>query len=342
MIPVASGALVLGLCLVSSATAVAADTEARRAQVIAHAERSVAGVLTFSRSGREGTGAGTAVALTQDGLFLTAAHVVLGSERILVKPFESAPAPARIAFLDRAADVALLRLESRSVAVQPAVLGDSGRLRKGDTLYVIGNPSGLERSLSTGVVSGRHSAGRILGGAVEAELIQTDAAMNPGNSGGPMFDSGGNLVGLAQLILSESGGFEGLGFGLAINDVKKVLGLDPCVWLGFSAFPLDPEWADALNLRIPGAALVQVVEPDSSAAIAGLRGGTIRVMGPRGKLLFGGDIVIAVDGVPYQAWVRSSAPGRVQPGVRHVLTLTLMRAGSVIDLPVPVVHRPTW
>jgi S1-C subfamily serine protease len=336
--PLVPGSLALSLWLALPA----ADREARRVEVIGHAERSVASVVATGASADSVSGAGTAVALSRDGLLLTAAHVVLGAERILVRPFESDPTPARLVFMDRAADLALLRLEARGLDLHPATFGDSSRLRKGDTLYVIGNPSGLERSLSVGVVSGRHPAGRILGGAVEAELIQTDAAMNPGNSGGPMFDSSGNLVGLAQLILSESGGFEGLGFGLAINDVKRVLGLDPCVWLGFSAYSLDPQWSDALNLRVLGAALVQIVEPGSSAALAGLRAGTIRVAAPRGRLLLGGDVVIAIDGVPYQTWVRSSAPTRVQPGARHVLTLTIMRAGSLIDIPLPVVHRPTW
>lgn len=320
--------------------------DVRRVEVVAAAERSVATVLAEGPQAggrsRRGASLGSGVVLSGDGLLLTAAHVVAGAERIAVKVFGAGPVPARLVFLDRSADVALVRLAPSGVALHPAVLGDSDRLRKGEAIYVIGNPGGLERSLSVGVVSGRHPLGQILGGAVEADLIQTDAAMNPGNSGGPMFDSSGAVIGLAQAIVSEGGGSQGLGFGLPINTVKKLLDLDPCVWLGFSAFPLDAEWADALNVRAPSAALVQRVEPDGAAAVAGLREGTIPVDSPRGKLLLGGDVILAVDGKPYLDWVRSSAPSQLRPGTRHVLMVTLMRAGAVIDLPMPVVHRPKW
>ena len=211
------------------------DEESKRVELVAQLERSVVVVLVEGREIQHeqktlallpSASLGTGVVLSADGLVLTAAHVVAGADRIRVKPQGGEPLAARVVFADEDADIALLRLETASASLVPAKLGDSSRVRKGETTYVIGNPVGIEFSLSTGVVSGRHPIGHVFGGSVEAEVIQTDAAINSGNSGGPIFNSRGEVIAIAQGILSKGGGSEGLGFGLSINVVKKILGSD--------------------------------------------------------------------------------------------------------------------
>ncbi|HPA82850.1 MAG TPA: trypsin-like peptidase domain-containing protein, partial [Thermoanaerobaculales bacterium] len=214
---------------------------------------------------------GTGLVISAAGLILTAAHVVEEAQRIRVKVGETEPVAARTVFADEEADIALLRLQEPPSALQVATLGDSDGVRKGETVYVIGNPVGIERSLSVGVVSGRHQLRHVFGGNIAVELIQTDAAINSGNSGGPIFNSRGEVIAVAERILTEGGGSEGLGFGLAINVVKKILALDPCTWLGFSAIPLDERWSRILNVPRTRSVLLQRVIPEGPADRAGLR-----------------------------------------------------------------------
>lgn len=327
------------------------DDEAQRVELIGRLERSVAVVLSEGHRllrdrGRlavapwEALGGG--VVLSRDGLVLTAAHVVAEGERVLVKVQAlEEPVPARIVFIDEPSDVALLRLEEVPVPLAPARLGNSSLVRKGQTVYAIGNPTGLEYSLSVGVVSGRHEVPRVFGGSVQAEVIQTDAALNTGNSGGPLFNSRGEVIAIARSIVSESGGSQGIGFGLAINVVKKILGLDPCIWLGFSGVPVDERWSQALNVP-RGGVLVQRVSRGDAAAQAGLRGGHTPVRVGGETLLLGGDVVLRVDGQPILEWLRKPPAFRGKPGERHELRLAVFRGGRILEMPIVEVHRAAW
>jgi serine protease Do len=207
---------------------------------------------------------------------------------------------------------------------------------------VIGNPVGIEFSLSTGVVSGRHSTRHVFGGSVEAEVIQTDAAINSGNSGGPMFDSRGEVIAIAQSILSKGGGFEGLGFGLSINTVKKVLGLDPCLWLGFSGVSLSETSAELLNVPGANGLLVQTVTPGGPAEAAGVRGGVVPIQVGGEHILLGGDVILGINGIPAADWMREPPPTDGRSGDRHELKLSLLRAGRVLEVSISAIHRPSW
>lgn len=228
------------------------DPEAERVALVAHIERSVAIINVTAREVRhrrfdsavileEGSALGTGALLSRDGVVLTAAHVVENATEVSVRFIEGDDQRAEVIFSDDSADIALLRVASVPPGAVPATLGDSDAVRKGQNVYIVGNPVGVEFSLSSGIVSGRHSTSQVFGGTVDAEKIQTDAAMNAGSSGGPMFNGRGEVIAIAQQILSRSGGSEGLGFGLAINVVKELLAGDPCLWLGFSAVALDIE-----------------------------------------------------------------------------------------------------
>lgn len=345
----------LGIVLAAAASAnclaARGSAEEKRVQLVAQIERSVVVVLAEGREIQHeqkalallpSSSLGTGVVLSADGLVLTAAHVVAGADRIHVKPEGGQPLAARVVFADEDSDIALLRLETPPASLVPATLGDSSRVRKGETTYVIGNPVGIEFSLSTGVVSGRHPIGHVFGGSVEAELIQTDAAINSGNSGGPVFNSRGEVIAIAQGILSKGGGSEGLGFGLSINVIKKILGLDPCVWLGVSGVPLDESWTAALNIPEPGGLLVETVASEGPAAQAGVRGGEIAIQVGRQHARLGGDVILRVDGIPIAEWTRKQPGPGATAGDRHEIKLTLLRAGRELEVPLVVVHRASW
>ena len=342
--------LFLGLALAGSANEPtnASDEEARRVELVDRVERSVVVVLVEGLriahgdngpSLRPSESLGTGIVVTPDGLILTAAHVVAEAGRVRVKLVNNEPLTAHVAFSDGPSDIALLRLDEPPAALVIAELGDSDRVRKGETVYVIGNPAGIERSLSVGVVSGRHSSRHVFGGAVEAELIQTDAAINPGNSGGPIFNSEGRVIAIAQGILTKGGGSEGLGFGLAINDVKKIVGLDPCIWMGLTGARLDGGWADALNVPEPGGLLVERVVPGGPADLAGIRGGEIPVQAGQDHFLLGGDVILRADGMPILEWIRRGRRPPPAPAEIHDIRLTLLRAGIWKEVTVRVAHR---
>lgn len=325
--------------------------ESRRVELIARLEKSVVLVKVEGRGivhekegiSLEPSGSlGTGVVLATDGVVLTAAHVVADAVVTRVRLPGGSEQAARVVFSDDGADLALLRTESPLAGLVAARLGDSDRVRKGETVYVIGNPVGIESSLSVGVVSGRHRASHIFGGSVEAEVIQTDAAINEGNSGGPIFNSRGEVIAVAQGIVTRGGGSEGIGFGLAINAVKKLLQMDPCLWLGFTGVPLPPALASALNAPGRDPVLVERVTPGGPADQAGLKAGTLPIQIGKEHLLLGGDVVLKIDGRPPLEWVRAQPETGRRPGERHEVRLTVLRDGTTRDVTLVTVHREGW
>lgn len=317
--------------------------EETRVALLARLEKSVV-VIRVSNGGLLDETLGSGVIASTDGLVITAAHVVDDARSLQLTLSTGATFEAIVLYLDNALDVALIRLTQAPPADAVATLGDSDALRKGATVYVIGNPRGLEFSVATGIVSGRHAPEHAFGepaAASDAEWIQTDAAMNAGVSGGPMFNSNGEVIGIAQSIVSKSGGSEGLGFGIGINSVKKLLKLDPCLYLGFSAIPLSSHLAEAFNVPGGPGLLVQFVAPGSPAANGGLREGDIELGSGRERIILGGDIITHVDGVPIDEWSRKTYSGAVE-GERHELRFRVIRAGEVIEVPIVNVHRVGW
>jgi serine protease Do len=166
-------------------------------------------------------------------------------------------------------------------------------LAVGQAAYVIGAPYGFENSFSAGHISGFREFGRLYDGAILAEFIQTDAAINSGNSGGPVFNSQGEVVGIASRILTESGGFQGLGFVVAINTAKQLLALEDRPWMGIDAVFLNADMLNQiLNLNVEGGLLVQHVAKGSPADKAGLRGGTVPAQILGQDILLGGDLIV--------------------------------------------------
>jgi putative serine protease PepD len=242
---------------------------------------------------------GSGFIISTDGLVLTNSHVVFGLQGISVTLDNGRTAQAKLLGADPILDVAVLRILVPSEDLHLATLGDSTTLRVGEEVIAIGNPLGLEQTLTHGVVSGIN---RILPESplsLTLPLIQTDAAINPGNSGGPLINRCGEVIGINSAILTDT---QNIGFAIPIHIAKQVLpqlvnhGRVMRPWLGISGKVIDEELRHLLNLPLVTGFLIETTEPGSPAEQAGLRGGTLPITIADEEFLFGGDIITAANG----------------------------------------------
>lgn len=271
---------------------------------------------------------GSGFLISADGKILTNSHVVANERQLEVTLSDQSRYKARLLSRDETNDLALLQIEPRK-KLPVLHLGDSDALQVGQKVLAIGNPFGLEGTLTVGIVS---SLGRSIRGENDQTLeglIQTDAAINPGNSGGPLLDSGGNVVGINTAILGPNGNI-GIGFAMPINRAKLMLEDFQAgrkrPKLGVSVVPISGDYADALRLPTQGGLLIQQVDPDSPAARAGLRGGREEVRIGNAEIVIGGDLIMAIDGKPVD---RDDAISRALATKRSgdTLELTIFRNG---------------
>jgi S1-C subfamily serine protease len=204
---------------------------------------------------------------------------------------------------DPSTDVALLEVDASSDQLHPLALGDSAQLQVGDSVVAIGNPFGLDRTVTTGIVSALQREIKAPNGFTINDVIQTDAAINPGNSGGPLLDADGRVIGINSQIESAGGGGNvGIGFAVPIDTAEEVVeqllddGTVEHAFLGISGTDVTPELANVLNLSVEQGALVQSVVSGGPADDAGVKGGdaTVSIRGQRVRA--GGDVVTAIDG----------------------------------------------
>ena len=280
------------------------------------------------------SGVGSGVLVSTDGKVVTAAHVVQTADSVEVEFAGGALVKARIVASDIAADVALLQLDEVPPHIAPARLGDSDKTEVGDQVFIVGAPLGMSHTLTAGHVSARRQPKATSAGLVATELFQTDAAMNRGNSGGPMFDMNGDVIGIVSHIVSVSGGSEGLGCVVTSNMARRLLLEERSVWHGLDGYLLTGELAHALNLPTAGL-LVQRVAHGSPAEGLGLRGGRFGIAIGDEQLLLGGDVIIAVEGIAlaeadaYERVRRRLLALRASGDLMH---LSLMRDGELIEL----------
>ncbi|HTR35683.1 MAG TPA: trypsin-like peptidase domain-containing protein [Bryobacteraceae bacterium] len=275
---------------------------------------------------------GSGFLISGDGKILTNSHVVANEQQLEVTLSDQTRYKAKLLSRDESNDLALLQIEPRK-KVPWLHLGDSDALQVGQKVLAIGNPFGLEGTLTTGVVS---SLGRTIRGENDQTLeglIQTDAAINPGNSGGPLLDSAGNVVAINTAILGPNGGNIGIGFAMPINRAKAMLDDFQAgrkrPKLGVSVVPISGDYADALNLPTQGGLLIQQVDPGSAAARAGLRAGREVVQIGNAQIVVGGDLIMAIDGKPID---RDDAISRALARKRSgdTLELTIFRGGRTM------------
>lgn len=277
---------------------------------------------------------GSGVVIGQEGLVLTAAHVVESANGILIKFHDGQLVEADLLSNVPAADLALLKLRTVPKGLKVAKTGDSEAARIGSQIMVIGAPLGLEYSLSVGHISGKKPGNRLLNGE-QARLIQTDAAINSGNSGGPMFNLQGELIGIVSYIMTQSGGFEGIGFGIEVNTAKRILLEKNAFWTGFDGVFLDTNMAGIFNVpnSQPGV-LVQRVTANSFAEKAGLQGGFFEAEILGQKLWLGGDIILSIQGIscdsPHNFNNIKEQVENLTPG--DALLIEVLRQGKLVTL----------
>jgi S1-C subfamily serine protease len=277
---------------------------------------------------------GSGVLVSTDGKVVTAAHVVQTADKVDVEFLGGTVVPARIVASDEAADVALLQLDWVPPYIVPARFGNSDKVEVGDQVFIVGAPLGIGHTLTVGHVSARRQRNATYSGLVATESFQTDAAINRGNSGGPMFDMNGEVVGIVTHIVSVSGGSEGLGFVVTSNMAHRLLFEEPSVWSGLDGYLLTGKLAHALNLPTTGL-LVQRVANGSPAERLGLRAGYHDIVIGGERLRIGGDVILAVDGIAladpdaYERVRRRLADARTSGGA---IRLSVMRDGLPIEL----------
>jgi S1-C subfamily serine protease len=242
-------------------------------------------------------GLGSGFLISTDGRIMTAAHVVQVADEVSVRFVTGDVVRARVVASDRGADVALIQAESVPAGVKPVVLGDSDTALVGDQVFVIGAPYGIAHSLTVGHVSARRAPSQLFGGFQKVEILQTDAAINQGNSGGPMFNMQGEAIGIVSHILSSSGGFQGIGFVITSNLARRVLIENSSPWTGLDGVLVEGDIARALNLPQPAGVLVESVAAGSPASAIGLKPGSIKATIAGQSIALGGDVILAVNGV---------------------------------------------
>ncbi|MEE4271835.1 MAG: trypsin-like peptidase domain-containing protein [Thermoanaerobaculales bacterium] len=283
-------------------------------------------------------GLGSGFLISDEGVILTAAHVVHLAEDVAVRWANGEISPATIVSSSPSADLAMIRAETVPSSVTPLVLADSDSVKVGEQVFIIGAPLGYAHTLTEGHVSARRIPEDLFGGIEPVELLQTDAAINEGNSGGPMFNMAGEVIGVVSHIMSNSGGSQGLGFVVTSNMARTEMLEKKPFWSGMDGTQLTDAWAGIFNLPQPAGILVEQVAAGSASATLGLRPGTFRAEIEGRSLMVGGDVILAIQGVPVGAAdfgpkVRSATKDL---GDDDLFELQVLRAGQVISLTTPV------
>jgi S1-C subfamily serine protease len=293
------------------------------------------------------TGAtGSGFLIDNDGHVVTNAHVVDGaSEFEVTLGDEQKGYDAKLLGKDDSTDIAVLEIDSGDDPVEPLTLGSSGEVAVGDPVVAVGNPFGLDRTVTAGIVSALQRQISAPDGFAISDVIQTDAPINPGNSGGPLLSAAGEVIGVNSQIESTSRGSVGIGFAVPIDTAAEVAqtlisdGEVQHAYLGITGADLDPQLADAMNIDAQQGALVQRVVPDSPADKAGIEAGDVTATVDGAEIRVGGDLITAVDGEPVTGMDDViAAVNRIQPGDK--LELTLMRKGDQRTVTVTLADRP--
>lgn len=285
----------------------------------------------FTTSGSLGSGA----LISTDGKVLTAAHVVQSADSVAAVFQDGTLVPARVITSAPYADIAIIQLESVPKNIMPLKIGDSDSMEPGDEVCVIGAPYGLSHTLTAGHISARHKTGGLMGNLQRIELLQTDAAVNMGNSGAPLMNMDGEIMGVVSHIISQSGGSQGLGFAIASSVVQELLINQKALWTGIAFFPLTDLLAKAFNLPQDGGLLVQRVASGSPAHTMGLTGGTLQVTIADQEFLAGGDVILEVQGIEVTG--EESDMQRIIPRMRDLssgqkLKVSILRNGKIQEL----------
>src|SRR5216683_513786 len=291
-------------------------------------------------------GAGSGFVIDPRGYILTNYHVVEGAQSIEVVLGDQSHYAAKFVGADQRNDVALLKIEPKEKHLVALSLGDSSSLQVGQKVLAIGNPFGFQSTLTTGVVSALGRTVQTSQTTFIDEAIQTDAAINRGNSGGPLINTHGQVIGINSAIYTPTGTTAGIGFAIPINTAKNIAndlmtdGRVHQAFLGVETLPVGGWLSEALDLPVKEGLLVEAATKGGPAAVAGVRGGDRVVRAGIQRIAIGGDLIVAVDGQKVASpFDLNILLNRKRPG--DAITLTIYRGGKKMELPVKLGERPS-
>ena len=297
----------------------------------------------FNAVPTQGSGSGSII--DTKGHILTNHHVVANAQKLEVTLADGSKWPAKLIGSDPDNDLAVIKIDVPKEKLKLIAMGDSKNLRVGQKVLAIGNPFGLQRTLTTGIISSLGRTIRSEVGTLIEDVIQTDAAINPGNSGGPLLNSEGEIVGINSAIISPTGGNVGIGFAIPVNTAKRVVpeliskGYVTYPYIGATIQSLIPEIAKYLKLKIERGAMISEVVKGGPADKAGLKGGNQRVQVGNMVVLVGGDVVVQVDQHEVKTndelihYFREKKPG-------DTIFLRVFRKDNFIEVKVTLGERP--
>lgn len=277
---------------------------------------------------------GSGVLISADGKVATAAHVVQTMENITVEFLGEEPVSARVVASEQWADISLIQVSVVPRGATVSKLADSDPVRIGDPIFIVGAPYGLSYSLSQGVISARWAPDTVTKDFPLAEFFQTDAVINTGNSGGPMFSRAGELIGIVSHNITKSGGSEGLGFAVTANTVRSLLVDRNRGFYGFDAMLVSGTIAKALSVPQAGGFLIKQVVKNSVGDHLGLRGGNRVAIVEGQQIVVGGDILLSVQGITMATAADRAKVFRELETLQNGqdLRVTVLREGKVVEL----------
>ena len=290
---------------------------------------------------------GSGFVIDKDGHVVTNYHVVEGAKKVQVSFSDEEQMDATVVGSDPSTDIAVLKIQgAMSRSLTPLALGDSSVVKVGDAVVAIGNPFGLERTVTAGIVSALQRRIQAPNGFQIDEVIQTDAAINHGNSGGPLLNANGDVIGVNAQIETESGGNVGIGFAIPIDTVKDVAGQlikegkVEHAYLGVELTTITSDLASNFRVPVDKGVLIQHVRDGSPAADAGLKGGTTQVVLAGQTFWLGGDVITKVDGQAVETSDQlASVVTSKQPG--DSLDLEVHRGQETLNVTVELGRQPS-
>jgi S1-C subfamily serine protease len=326
------------------------DDESINVRIYRQASPAVANILTkateydFFMDPVPVEGAGSGFVIDPRGYILTNNHVVEGAQSIEVVLGDQSRYPAKFVGADQRNDVALVKIEPKGKHLVVLSLGDSGSLQVGQKVLAIGNPFGFQSTLTTGVVSALGRTVQTSQTTFIDEAIQTDAAINRGNSGGPLINSHGEVIGINSAIYTTSGTTAGIGFAIPINTAKNIAndlitdGRVHRAFLGVETLPIGGWLGEALDLPVKEGLLVERATKGGPAAAAGIHGGDRVAEAGMRRIAIGGDVIVAIDSQKVVSQLDVNlALNHKRPG--DSVTLTVYRGGKKMDIPVKLGDR---
>ena len=326
------------------------DEEAIHVRVYRQVSPAVANILTkateydFFMDPVPIEGAGSGFVIDSRGYILTNFHVVQEAQSIEVVLGDQSKYVAKFIGADQRNDIALIKIDPKEKKLVFLPLGDSSALQVGQKVLAIGNPFGFQSTLTTGIVSALGRTVQTSQTTFIDEAIQTDAAINRGNSGGPLINSHGEVIGINSAIYTPSGTTAGIGFAIPINTAKSIAndlitdGRVHRAFLGVETLPVGGWLGEALDLPVQEGLLVEVATPRGPAAVAGIRGGDRLVQAGMRRIHIGGDVIVAIDGQKVAGQLDVNVVlNRKRPG--DTVNVSVYRGGKKMDIPVKLGER---